>query len=206
MKKIFIMSVIGLMSVLIISGCSVDQAIEKVSPQAKGVILYGDEDTVKSDIDDNYEELKSSETYTIKVNQDNENNIMIMNQKTAKDMVDKALLRRVNNEGNDADETEAIDSLPNVKKDTPILFSSKEVDNLKVGEKQYDVSYEGNVIIGDGRSYVDSFMVVDDSIWNEIDGKKKTVGVLHFDKEHNPKKKMMDFKAEQAQLTSLNDE
>src|SRR5699024_8563965 len=205
MNKSLIVSVIGFMSVLIISGCSFDQVVEKVSPQAKGVMLYGDEDTVNNDIDDNDEELKSSETYTIKVNQDDENNVMIMNKKTAEDLVDKELLRRVSNDDN-ADEAEAIDSLPKVTKDTPILFSSKEADHLQVGEKQYDVNYEGNVIIGDGRSYVDSFMVVDDSMWDEIDGEKKTAGVLQFDKEHNPKKKMMDFKAEQAQLISFNDE
>jgi len=130
---------------------------------------------------------------------------MIMNKKTAKQLVDKALLRRVSDDVDNANEVEAIDSLPKFTKDTPILFANKKVDSLQVGERQYDVSYEGDVIIGDGRSYVDSFMVVDDSIWNEIDGKEKTVGVLHFDKEHNPKKRMMDFKAEKAQLTSIDD-
>lgn len=205
MKKSLIVSVIGLISVLIISGCSFNQIIDKVSPQAEGVILYGDEDTVNNDIDDNREGLKSSATYAIKINQDDKNKIMIMNKKTAKALVNKGLLRKINDDVENTAKTESIDALPKVTKDTSILFASKEVDHLEVGEKQYDVSYEGNVIIGDGRSYVDSFMVVDDAIWDTIDGEEKTVGVLHFDKEHNPKKKMIDFKAEKAQLISFDD-
>jgi len=205
MNKSLIVGVIGLTLVLLVSGCSFDQMIEKVSPQAKGVILYGNEATVNKDIDDNRESLKSSDTYTIKVNQDDKNKIIIMNKKTAKDLVSKGLLQKVKDDPENADQTEPIDSLPKVTKETPILFASREVDNLEVGEKQYDVSYKGNVIIGDGRSYADSFMVVDDSIWDTVDGEKKTVGVLHFDEDHNPKKKMIDFKAEQSQLVSLDD-
>lgn len=203
MNKSLIMSAIGLISVLLVSGCSFDQIVEKISPQAKGVILYGDEDTVKSDIDDNRENLQSSDTYTIKVNQDDENKIMIIHEQTAKSLVNKGLLREVSNDN--SNKTESIDSLPKVTKETPVLFASKELDNLEVGKKQYAVSYQGNVIIGDGRSYADSFMVVDDSVWETIDGEKKTIGVLHFDKEHNPKKKLIDFKAEQAQLISIDD-
>lgn len=205
MNKSLIVSAIGLISVLLISGCSLNQIIEKVSPQAEGVILYGNEDTVNNDIDGNREGLKSSDTYTVKLNQDDENKVMIINKKTAKDLVNQGLLRKVSDDPENADKTEPIDSLPKVTKDTSVLFASQEVDNVEVGEKQYDVSYKGNVIIGDGRSYADSFMVVDDSIWNAIDGKEKTVGVLQFDKEHNPKKKMMDFKAEKAQLISIED-
>src|SRR5699024_3746615 len=137
MNKSLIVSVIGLTLVLLVSGCSFDQMIEKVSPQAEGVILYGNEARVNSDIDDSRESLKSSETYAIKVNQDDKSEIIIMNKKTAKDLVDKELLRRVSDDVDNADEAEAIDSLPKVTKDTPILFSSKEVDSLQVGEKQY---------------------------------------------------------------------
>lgn len=205
MNKSLLVSALGLISILLLSGCSFDQIIEKVSPQAEGVILYGNEDTVNEDIADSREGLKSSDTHAVKVSQDDENKVMIMNEKTAKSLVNKGLLRKISDDAENSDQTEPIDSLPKVTKETPVLFASKEIDNVEAGEKQYDVSYQGNVIIGDGRSYADSFMVVDDSIWDTIDGKEKTVGVLHFDKEHNPKKKMMDFKAKQAQLISIED-
>lgn len=56
------------------------------------MIVYGDEDTANDGIDVNFEKLKSSDTYTVKINQDDENKLMIMNEKTAENLVDKGLL------------------------------------------------------------------------------------------------------------------
>lgn len=103
------------------------------------------------------------------------------------------------------EKVESISSLPKVTKESPIPFSSKELDYVKLGKKLYDVNYEGNVIIGDGRSYVDSFISVEASLLDAIDGEIKTIGVLHFDEYHNPKKKMAGFKTEQRQLISIDD-
>lgn len=55
--------------------------------------------------------------------------------------------------------------------------------------------YQGNIIIGEGRSYVDSFMIVNDSTWSLINIKEKTMGVLDFKDKHNPKRKLKEFKS-----------
>lgn len=65
------------------------------------------------------------------------------------------------------------------------------------------MNYEGNVIIGDGRSYVDSFIIVDASLLDAIYGDIKTVGALHFDEDQNPKKKMAGFKLSKHNLFRL---
>lgn len=203
MKKLLAFSFIGLISILFISGCSFSEIVNKISRQAEGVVLYGNEDSVNNDIDKNSKALKSSDTYAIKLNQNDKNKTMIMNKTTAKDLMKKGLLRKISDDSKNSDETEPIKSLPEVTKDTPVLFANTDVDKFKVGEKEYDVNYGGNVIIGDGRTYANSFMVVDDSMWDSIGGEKKTIGVLHFDKENNPKDKMGEFTTEESQLTSL---
>lgn len=203
MKKLLAFSCIGLISILFMSGCSFGEIVNKISRQAEGVVLYGNEDSVNNDIDKNSKALKSSDTYAIKLNQSDKNKTMIMNKTTAKDLMKKGLLRKINDDKKNSDETEPIKSLPEVTKDTPVLFANTDVDKFKVGEKEYDVNYGGNVIIGDGRTYANSFMVVDDSMWDSISGEKKTIGILHFDKENNPKDKMGEFTTEESQLTSL---
>lgn len=59
----------------------------------------------------------------------------------------------------------------------------------------YDVIYQGNIIIGEDRSYVDSFMIVNDLTWSSINIKEKTMGVLDFKDKHNPKRKLKEFKS-----------
>ncbi|MGF9966366.1 lipoprotein BA_5634 family protein [Bacillus rhizoplanae] len=66
-------------------------------------------------------------------------------------------------------------------KEQGALFAKEELANVTIDGNK--LKYEGNIIIGDGRSYADMFAVVDDATYTKIKGEEKSVGVLRFDKD-----------------------
>lgn len=60
------------------------------------------------------------------------------------------------------------------------------------------MKYEGNTIIGDGRSYTDMFAIVDDAAYGKVTGEEKSVGVLKMNKD--PKKKWLIVEKQQKKL------
>lgn len=49
------------------------------------------------------------------------------------------------------------------------------MNEISIEGQSFDVKYEGNNIIGDGRTYVDMFLIVDDTDWPSIKGKEKNL-------------------------------
>jgi hypothetical protein len=75
--------------------------------------------------------------------------------------------------------------------------------DFKIKGKNYTVKYEGNSIIGNGRTYVDSFLIVDDSEFEGIAGTEKTMGLLKFNKD--PKNETVEVakETEKFQMVTL---
>ncbi|MDD8003270.1 lipoprotein BA_5634 family protein [Bacillus cereus] len=112
-------------------------------------------------------------------------NLLFLSRTTAEKMDKKGLIReRDNNKG--LTSSVPIDSLPKIKKDETILFANKEYKNLKeitFDEKKMNIQYKGDVWLSpyrDGSNEI--LLIVDDTLFKEINGKEKTRQILSFNK------------------------
>ncbi|MGG1610673.1 lipoprotein BA_5634 family protein [Bacillus wiedmannii] len=116
---------------------------------------------------------------------DTPSNLLFISRTTAEKMEKKGLIReRDNNQG---DMTSApIDSLPKIEKDETILFANKEYKDLKeitYDGKRMSTQYEGDVWLAPYRGGSNVILlIVDDTLFKEINGKEKTRQFLSFNK------------------------
>jgi hypothetical protein len=185
---------VALLSLTLFSGCGL---LNIISKQADGIIVYGDQKQVETTINDYKKDVKSDEIQTIKVVETNNQQTLVMSKSTAEALQKKELFYTVTN----GDNTELLKDVPNITAEKGIYFAKTEIKDFSLDGKA--LNYEGNTIIGEGRRYVDSFAIVDDSIFATINGTNKVMGILHF--EENPKEKTTDIskKVEKFQLVSI---
>lgn len=112
-------------------------------------------------------------------------NLLFISRTTAEQMNKKGLIReRDNNEG--LTSSVPIDSLPKIAKDETILFANKEYKDLKeltFDEKKMNVQYKGDVWLSPYRGGSNVILlIVDDTLFKEINGKEKTRQILSFNK------------------------
>ncbi|MGE7897939.1 lipoprotein BA_5634 family protein [Bacillus paramycoides] len=112
-------------------------------------------------------------------------NLLFISRTTAEQMNKKGLIReRDNNEG--LTSSVPIDSLPKIEKDETILFANKEYKDLKkltFDEKKMNVQYKGDVWLSPYRGGSNVILlIVDDTLFKEINGKEKTRQILSFNK------------------------
>ncbi|MFP3726775.1 lipoprotein BA_5634 family protein [Priestia filamentosa] len=178
----------------LMSGCS---ATKDAFQKANGVILYGNQQQISDALNQDKKDIKEKDEYTIKVAEDGKQDMMILDKTTAKALVEKKLLKEVTKDN----DTEAITSLPKVTKDTNALFAKQEVKEMNLAGQNSKIIYGGNKIIGDGRSYVDEFLIIDDSQFTAIKGTEKKMAVIKYDK--NPDKKLSEFNVDEVQLVKV---
>ncbi|MDT3762139.1 lipoprotein BA_5634 family protein [Priestia filamentosa] len=178
----------------LMSGCS---ATKDAFQKANGVILYGNQQQISDALNQDKKDIKEKDEYTIKVAEDGKQDMMILDKTTAKALVEKKLLKEVTKDN----DTEAITSLPKVTKDINALFAKQEVKEMNLAGQNSKIIYGGNKIIGDGRSYVDEFLIVDDSQFTAIKGTEKKMAVIKYDK--NPDKKLSEFNVDEVQLVKV---
>lgn len=124
---------------------------------------------------------------------------MILSRTQAEEMMKGKLWNSVVRE----DKTELVTEISEPKEGEAILFA-RDVDKSINPLSALETSYKGNIILGNGRTYVDMFLIVTDDEWDKIDAQIKTVGYLHFDEDENPKYKLNEFPTvEKAQLVSI---
>lgn len=177
---------------LTLTGCS-------LFPKANGIILYGDEQQITDSLDQEKENLIEEEQFTIKLADEEEQRIMIMNEETAHALIEKGLIMKVKN----ANESEAISSIPELAQGESILFAKEVRNEISIEGQSFDVKYEGNNIIGDGRIYVDMFLIVDDTDWLSIKGKEKTLAIMEY--KSDPSDRMGLFDVEGTQLVKISE-
>ncbi|EJR91143.1 lipoprotein BA_5634 family protein [Bacillus cereus] len=173
MKKIVGLGLATLISMGALSGCSL------FSEKTNGVVYYGSEQPVKTAISA-VSGVREKDSYKMKLAIFNDKNVLIMEKKTANELVKKELWKKVGN----GDETKVINKLPTITTEQGVLFAKEKLENVMIDGKK--LKYEGNIIIGDLRSFVDMFAIVEDTEYASIIGEEKFVGILKLDR--NPSK------------------
>ncbi|MBK3493551.1 hypothetical protein JFL43_01440 [Viridibacillus sp. YIM B01967] len=116
---------------------------------------------------------------------DTPSNLLFISRTTAEKMDKKGLIRERDNNGG-LTSSVPIDSLPKIKKDETILFANKEYKDLKeitFDEKKMNVQYKGDVWLSPYRGGSNVILlIVDDTLFEEINGKEKTRQFLSFNK------------------------
>ncbi len=177
MKKVKL-GLVAIMSAAVFSGCSI---MDMVAPQAKGVVMYGDETGVQKTMDQYKDKIESQNKFEAKLGTVNENKVLIMNKTTAEKMVKENMLKKVVKE-----DVEPIKALPAISDEAGILFAKEEQKDVVMNGKK--MKYEGNVVIGDARKYTDMYAVVSDTEYAKINEPVKTIGLVAF--KENPKEKI----------------
>lgn len=112
-------------------------------------------------------------------------NLLFISRTTAEKMNKKGLIReRDNNEG--ILSSDPFDSLPKIEKDETIIFANKEYKNLKeltFDKKKMNLQYKGDAWLSPYRGGSNEILlIVDDTLFKEINGKEKTRQILSFNK------------------------
>jgi len=177
MKKIKL-GLVAIMSAAVFSGCSI---MDMIAPQAKGVVMYGDETGVQKTMDQYKDKIESQSKFEAKLGTVNEKKVLIMNKTTAEKMIKESMLKKVVKE-----DVEPIKALPAISDEAGILFAKEEEKDVVIDGKR--MKYEGNVVIGDARKYTDMYAVVSDAEYAKINEPVKTIGLAAF--KENPKEKI----------------
>lgn len=179
--------------------------------KANGVILYGEEEEIlnavenvkekgeKKEREKEKEKLVEEEQHKIKILTDDNRQIMMLTEKTAQSLVKKKLISEITNQ--EKGNTKAISSLSKVAKGEALLFTKEESYELEI--ENINITYEGNLIIGEGRAYADMFLLVNDEDWASLKGTEKMMAILKFDKD--PSANGFSYEVEQAQLVRIQD-
>ncbi|MFJ6193969.1 lipoprotein BA_5634 family protein [Bacillus thuringiensis] len=112
-------------------------------------------------------------------------NLLFISRTTAEKMNKKGLIReRDNNEG--LLSSDPLDSLPKIGGNETIIFANKEYKDLKeltFDNKKMNVQYKGDVWLSPYRGESNEILlIVDDTLFKEINGKEKTRQILSFNK------------------------
>ncbi|MED0952836.1 lipoprotein BA_5634 family protein [Bacillus mobilis] len=112
-------------------------------------------------------------------------NLLFISRTTAEKMNKKGLIRkRDNNEG--LLSSDPFDSLPKIWENETIIFANKEFKDLKeltFDNKKMNVQYKGDVWLSPYRGGSNEILlIVDDTLFKEINGKEKTRQILSFNK------------------------
>ncbi|PHD67736.1 hypothetical protein COF61_05400 [Bacillus toyonensis] len=112
-------------------------------------------------------------------------NLLFISRTTAEKMNKKGLIReRDNKEG--LLSSDPLDSLPKIEKDETIIFANKEYKDLKeltFDKKKMNVQYKGDVWLSPYRGGSNEILlIVDDTLFKEINGKEKIRQFLSFNK------------------------
>ncbi|HDR4896528.1 lipoprotein BA_5634 family protein [Bacillus cereus] len=111
--------------------------------------------------------------------------LLFISRTTAEKMNKKGFIReRDNNEG--LLSSDPLDSLPKIGKNETVIFANKEYKDLKeltFDNKKMNVQYKGDVWLSPYRGGPNVILlIVDDTLFKEINGKEKTRQILSFNK------------------------
>lgn len=194
MKKIIGLIMVGVALVAMLSGCGL---WNDIAGKANAVVFYGDEEKVQEIIDSEKKEAEKYGQYDMKFLEKDEKNIMLIDQQTAQALLEDGLWRTVN----EKNRTDKMEALPDMQKDQAILFAKEEDKEINIEGSELEVSYGGNTIIGEGRTYVDLFLIVPDEFYDEMPSAEQSIGYLRY--ATDPSEKVKDMDAEYIQLLRM---
>ncbi|WP_033543135.1 lipoprotein BA_5634 family protein [Planococcus sp. CAU13] len=171
MKEKVLLTAAAFLGAMVLTGCSLFET-------ANGIVLYGDEEKVLSSLEEEHKGQIEKDSYSVKIIEADDKRALVMDEATAKVLIEKELLKKV--EGDDA---KAISELPKISEGEGVIFAKTSDDASVLGGMDLTAKYEGNIIIGDGRAYVDMFLVVTEEDLHSISGTDKTIGVIQYNKD-----------------------
>ncbi|NIL29102.1 lipoprotein BA_5634 family protein [Bacillus thuringiensis] len=201
MKKVMKLCTVGIVSLSMLGACSFG---EKEEPR-NGALLIGEEQPLKEIVNQHKSEIKSNDLYKVKRTESNGKQILIMNQKTAEDVVKNGILRESDND-KDINSSDPISSLPNIPKGKALMFTNpknKDINEITLNGKKINVRYESNTWLGHERTsnYEDIILILDNATYEEVPVSEKYMETLQFKKSYGEDKPYNsdDVKAVQAQ-------
>lgn len=199
MKHVLSLYAVIIIAISLLSGCSwlKDWKEKYIVDANNGIILYGNERQIQKSIDKHKSKLIFSETFKIKLVTFNKQRIMVLKKNTMKFLDDNGLINNKNK--HKKAEVATVKSEMNSPKG--ILYGKNRFNELTINDQNIHCRYGGNKVIGHARLYSDMLLIVDDSLWNTINGKEKTVGVLKF--KDKPFKSRNQYDAERGQLVKI---
>lgn len=201
MKKAMKVCMAGIVSISMLGACSFGK---KEEPR-NGALLIGEEQPLKEIVNQHKSDIKSNDLYKVKRAENKGKQILIMNQKTAEDVVKKGILRESDND-RDLNSSDPITSLPNIQKEKAVMFTNpknKAINEITLNDKKINVRYESNTWLGHERtsSYEDIILIVDNATYKEVPVTETHMEILQFNKAYGEDKPYNadDVKAVQAQ-------
>ncbi|KMN46713.1 lipoprotein BA_5634 family protein [Bacillus sp. LK2] len=188
MKKVMKLCMVGIVSISMLGACSFGK---KEEPR-NGALLIGEEQSLKEIVSQNKNDIKSSDLYKVKRAESNGKQVLIMNQKTAEDVVKKGILRESDND-KDLNSSDPITSLPTIPKGKAVMFTNpknKAINEITVNDKKINVQYESNTWLGHERTsnYEDIILIVDNATFKEVPVAETDMEILQFNKSYGEDK------------------
>lgn len=161
-----------------------------------GILILGDKHTIEKIKVDQKSKVKSTDFYKVKITKHDGHPVLIMDQKTAKDIVTKGVLRE--GENSNIAVSEPIHSLPEIKNNDALLLADKKYQSqkeIKIADKEITVSYGGNTWFGHSRDMESEevILIVNNSIFNRIPVEEIDMGILELNKVYGNNNGIVDM-------------
>ncbi|PGU12373.1 hypothetical protein COD21_05970 [Bacillus cereus] len=188
MKKTMKVCMAGIVSISMLGACSFGK---KEEPR-NGALLIGEEQSLKEIVKQHKDDIKSDDLYKVKRAENDGKQILILDQKTAENVVKKGILRESDND-RDLNSSNPITSLPTVPKGKAVMFTNqknKDINKISVNDMKINTQYESNTWLGHERtsSYEDIILIVDNKTYKEVPVAETCMEILQFNKAYGEDK------------------
>ncbi|MDD2980021.1 MAG: lipoprotein BA_5634 family protein [Hespellia sp.] len=161
--------------------------------EAKGLILYGTEEQLSKD--SKLEKADTVYTYQTKVKLI-EDNLMIIREKDMQEFCKQQIVNKIDAQN----QCEPVSEIESAEK-TPVYYAKDPKTGIKVGEKELEVTAGKDYIIGSGRMFDEGYLVVSDTLYEELQGEETGMLVLGLNKAADKEIGQCEF--EQVQLIDI---
>lgn len=161
-----------------------------------GILILGDKQTIEEIKVEQKNKVKSMDLFKVKITKQDGHSVLIMDQKTAKDIVAKGVLRE--GENSNIPVSDPIHSLPEIKNNDAVLLADKIYQNqkdIKIADKEMTVDYGGNIWFGHNRDfeYEEFILIVNNSKFDQIPVEEIDMGILELNKVYGNNNGIVDM-------------
>ncbi|UHA71951.1 lipoprotein BA_5634 family protein [Paenibacillus sp. 481] len=165
---------IALLILTIGTGCS---AVDNLLGRNNALILYGTEQKINEAVSTiPAKSIKENVSYEGKINGNDENRTLFITKATAEALVKQGAIKQV-----EVSKNSRLHALP--EQTLPLLFARSEKTSVKTGDSKLKVTYGGNIVIGEGRSYIDEIVVMNQADWEQEHAQTSKFNVVHVNKD-----------------------
>ncbi|MBW3496730.1 lipoprotein BA_5634 family protein [Bacillus sp. FDAARGOS_1420] len=200
MKKILSICGMGLLVISILGACSLFGGNKA---PLNGLMLLGEEQTLKKIETEHKKEIKSAAFYKVKQEENNGMKMFIMNEKTAKEIVKRGILREKDDDGYMSTST-PLSSLPKIKDKEALVFADpkhKDIKKVEMSGTEIQTKYKSNSDFGFPKDKEELLLVVDNAMFQKIPSPEIDMSIIELNKTYGEDKAITadDIEAVQAQ-------